>query len=170
MNLVGLMINIVADMVVIYRRNNDPVFEYFITRGGQKVFKNVLERSDMRKIIRKLREGRVVWYSPDQDHGLKHSVFAPFFGISAATVTAGSRLLELGRATPVFLYHYRDPDTQRYKIEFHPPPRPLPSGSELEDARIINETLEAGIRKQPDQYMWVHRRFKTRPPGEPSLY
>ena len=170
LDLIGLMVNTFADIDAIYRRNNNPVFEYIVTRGRQKVFKNVIARSDMRRVIRKLREGRVVWYSPDQDHGHKHSVFAPFFGIAAATVIAGSRLLQLGRATPVFIYHYRDPATRRYRIEFHAPTQTMPSGDEQTDARIINSMIERGIRQQPEQYMWVHRRFKTRPEGQPRLY
>lgn len=170
LDLVGLMINRVADMDVIYRRNNNPVFEYVITKGRLRVFKNVLERSDMRLIVRKLREGRVVWYSPDQDHGIKHSVFAPFFGIPAATVTAGSRLMKLGQANAVFLFHYRDPETQKYRIIFHPAPAGFPSGDDVQDATLMNQVLETGIRMHPDQYMWVHRRFKTRPESEASFY
>ena len=116
LDLAGLMVNLVADMDVIYRKNNDPVFEHVITTGRKRVFKNVLERSDMRTIVRKLREGRVVWYSPDQDHGAQHSVFAPFFGVQAATVTATAKLMKMGKATPVFVAHRRDLDTQKYTI------------------------------------------------------
>ena len=170
LDLAGLMINRVADIDAIYRRNNNPVFEYVITKGRQKAFRNVLERSDMRKVVKKLREGRVVWYSPDQDHGRRHSVFAPFFGVAATTVTAGTRLLKLGKARPVFLYHYRDTETNRYRIVFRPAPESLPTGDDAMDARLINQMIEQGIRQQPDQYMWVHRRFKTRPDGELYLY
>jgi KDO2-lipid IV(A) lauroyltransferase len=170
LDLAGLMVNLVADMDVIYRKNNDPVFEYIITKGRKRVFKNVLERSDMRTIVRKLREGRVVWYSPDQDHGAQHSVFAPFFGVPAATVTATAKLMKMGKATPVFVAHKRDLTTQQYTITFSRPDPAFPTGDDVQDATIINQMLEHAIRQQPDQYMWVHRRFKTRPEGEPSLY
>lgn len=170
LDLAGLMVNLVADMDVIYRKNNDPVFEHVITRGRQRVFKNVLEKSDMRGIVRKLREGRVVWYSPDQDHGIKHSVFAPFFGIQTATVTATAKLMRMGKAQPVFVSHRRDNDTNQYTISFNRPDEPFPTGEDVADATIINQMIERAIRKQPDQYMWVHRRFKTRPEGETSVY
>lgn len=170
LDLAGLMVNLVADMDVIYRKNNDPVFEYVITKGRKRVFKNVLERSDMRAIIRKLRDGRVVWFSPDQDHGIKNSVFAPFFGIPAATVTSATKLMKLGKAKPVFVAHKRDLKTNQYLITFAVPESEFPSGDEVLDASIINHMIENAIRQQPDQYMWVHRRFKTRPEGESSVY
>jgi KDO2-lipid IV(A) lauroyltransferase len=170
LDLAGLMVNLVADMDVIYRKNNDPVFEYVITNGRKRVFKNVLERSDMREIVRKLRDGRVVWYSPDQDHGIQNSVFAPFFGVPAATVTATAKLMRMGKANPVFVAHKRDLVTNQYTVTFSLPDPAFPTGDDVADASIINLMLENAIKQQPDQYMWVHRRFKTRPKGEPSVY
>lgn len=170
LDLCGLMLNQLTPVDVIYRRNNNPVFEHVITKGRRRVFANVLERSDMRTIIRKLREGRVIWYSPDQDFGGRQSVFAPFFGVSASTLTTTAQLARLGRANICCAFHYRDPVTHRYRLVFRPVPEQFPTGDEVADATLINQLLEAGIREQPDQYMWVHRRFKTRPPGEPSLY
>lgn len=170
LDLVGFLINQVTEMDVIYRKNNNPVFEHVITGGRKRVFKNILERSDMRAIVRKLREGRAIWYSPDQDFGANQAVFAPFFGVSAATLTTTSRLAKMGKAKTVVLLHFRDPVSHRYKIIFEPVAEEFPSGDDVHDATLINAQLERGIRRQPDQYMWVHRRFKTRPPGEPSLY
>ncbi|MFT4937408.1 MAG: KDO2-lipid IV(A) lauroyltransferase [Paraglaciecola sp.] len=170
LDLAGLMVNLVVEMDAIYRKNNDPVFEYIITKGRKRVFKNVLERSNMREIVRKLREGRVVWYSPDQDHGIHNSVFAPFFGVPAATVTSTAKLMRMGKANPVFVAHRRDRLTNQYTITFSLPDPAFPTGDEVTDATIINRMLEDAIKRQPDQYMWVHRRFKTRPEGEPSVY
>jgi len=170
LDLAGLMVNMVADMDVIYRKNNDPVFEHVITEGRKRVFKNVLERSDMRTIVKKLRQGRVVWYSPDQDHGIQHSVFAPFFGIQTATVTATAKLMKMGKATAVFVAHKRDLTSNQYTVTFSKPQQTFPTGEDVTDATIINQMIEHSIRQQPDQYMWVHRRFKTRPEGEPSVY
>ncbi len=170
LDLCGLMLNQVTPMDVIYRKNNDPVFEHVITSGRQRVFKNVLERSDMRGIVRKLREGRVIWYSPDQDFGHRQSVFAPFFGVTASTLTTTAQLARMGRANVCCVFHYRDPLTHQYRIVFKPVPESFPTGDDVADATLINQLLEAGIREQPEQYMWVHRRFKTRPEGEPSIY
>ena len=97
-------------------------------------------------------------------------LWAPFFGIQAATLVATSRLAKLGRAKPVGIAHYRDPITHRYRIVLTPVDDAFPTGNDQKDAAIINTMLEKAIRVQPEQYMWVHRRFKTRPEGEPSLY
>jgi KDO2-lipid IV(A) lauroyltransferase len=170
LDLCGLMLNHATELDVIYRKNNNPVMEYVITKGRKKTYKNVFERSDMRSIIRSLRDGRAVWYSPDQDFGRNQAVFAPFFGVPAATLVTTSRLAKMGRAKPVGIAHYRDPKTQRYRVVFTPVDDTFPTGNDMQDAIIINQMIETAIRVQPDQYMWVHRRFKTRPIGEPSLY
>ena len=170
LDLCGLMTNHSTPMSVIYRKNNNPVFEYIITKGRERFFEHVIERSDMRDIVRKLRDGKTVWYSPDQDFGRDQAVFAPFFGIEAATLVSTSRLAKMGRAKPVGIAHYRDPITHRYRIVISPVDTAFPTGDDYEDAVIINTMLEKAIRMQPEQYMWVHRRFKTRPEGEPSLY
>ena len=170
LDLCGLMTNHSSPMSVIYRKNNNPVFEYIITKGRERFFEHVIERSDMRNIVRKLREGKTIWYSPDQDFGRDQAVFAPFFGVEAATLVSTSRLAKMGRAKPVGIAHYRDPITHRYRIVISPVDTAFPTGDDYKDAVIINTMLEKAIRMQPEQYMWVHRRFKTRPEGEPSLY
>jgi len=170
LDLCGLMTNHSTPMSAIYRKNNNPVFEYIITKGRERFFEHVIERSDMRNIVRKLREGKTIWYSPDQDFGRDQAVFAPFFGIEAATLVSTSRLAKMGRAKPVGIAHYRDPITHRYRIVISPVDTAFPTGDDYKDAVIINTMLEKAIRMQPEQYMWVHRRFKTRPEGEPSLY
>ncbi|MGB2271577.1 MAG: LpxL/LpxP family Kdo(2)-lipid IV(A) lauroyl/palmitoleoyl acyltransferase [Pseudomonadales bacterium] len=170
LDLCGLMANHSSPMGVIYRKNNNPVFEYIITKGRNRFFENVIERSDMRNIVRQLRDGKSIWYSPDQDFGRDQAVFAPFFGIQAATLVATSRLAKMGRAKPIGIAHYRDPVTHRYRIVLTPVNEAFPTGDDQKDATLINAMLEKAIRVQPEQYMWVHRRFKTRPEGEPSLY
>jgi len=170
LDLCGLMTNHSSPISVIYRKNNNPVFEYIITKGRERFFEHVIERSDMRNIVRKLREGKTIWYSPDQDFGRDQAVFAPFFGVEAATLVSTSRLAKMGRAKPVGIAHYRDPITNRYRIVISPVDTAFPTGDDHKDAVIINTMLEKAIRMQPEQYMWVHRRFKTRPEGEPSLY
>ena len=169
-DLCGTMANQVVPMDVVYRKNNNPVFEHIITKGRQRVFNHVLERSNMRAIVKNLRAGNTVWYSPDQDFGGRQAVFAPFFGINAATLVSTSRLVKMGQATPIGFFHYRDPVTQQYRIVFKEVTEDFPSGDDVRDAILINRMLEKAIAEQPDQYMCVHRRFKTRPDGEPSLY
>ncbi|MBT8149114.1 MAG: lipid A biosynthesis acyltransferase, partial [Gammaproteobacteria bacterium] len=111
-----------------------------------------------------------VWYSPDQDFGGRQSVFAPFFGVPASTLVTTAQLARMGKANVCCLFHYRDPQTHRYRIVFSPVAEGFPSGDDVQDATLINQLLEAGIREQPAQYMWVHRRFKTRPEGASPVY
>jgi Kdo2-lipid IVA lauroyltransferase/acyltransferase len=111
----------------------------------------------------------VSWYAPDQDYGIKHSVFVPFFGVQAATVTGTARIAELGKAVVIPFTHYRD-EHNCYHLVIDAALQNYPTGDDVADATRINEILEKAIAKQPDQYLWVHRRFKTRPLGEPSLY
>lgn len=170
LDLCGLILNQAAPLHTIYRKNNNPVLEHVITQGRERAVAGVLERSDMRSIVRSLREGKTVWYSPDQDFGRSQSVFAPFFDVNAATLVSTSRLLKMGRAKALSIAHYRDVKNHRYRVVIKPINQPFPSGDDLQDANIINAMLETAIRVQPDQYMWVHRRFKTRPEGEASLY
>jgi KDO2-lipid IV(A) lauroyltransferase len=110
-----------------------------------------------------------VWYAPDQDYGIKHSIFAPFFGIPAATVPGTARFAALGDAQVMTFMHYRETNGH-YRIEISAPLENFPSGDDLVDSTRVNQIIEDMIRKQPDQYLWVHRRFKTRPEGEKSVY
>jgi KDO2-lipid IV(A) lauroyltransferase len=117
-----------------------------------------------------LRSGHIVWYAADQDYGARHSVFAPFFGVPAATITATARLAAFNRSPVVFMSNYRHPENLRWSIHFSPVLENYPSGDELQDATRINQIIEDAIRAHPQQYLWMHRRFKTRPPGAASLY
>lgn len=169
LDLAGQAMGHLVDMDVIYRRAKNPVSDYLILKHRQRVFPHVIERSDMRRVIRSLKQGRVVWYAPDQDYGPQHAVFAPFFGIPAATITAGNRLMAINDSPVVFLSHQREADG-RYCLRIEAMPDGFPSGDETADATTMNRVLETAIRRHPEQYMWVHRRFKTRPAGEPAFY
>lgn len=170
LDLCGAMLIQHAKINPIYRRNNDPVFEKIITKGRKRNFPLVMERSNMKAITRELRAGTALWYAPDQDFNHRQSVFAPFFGQQASTLTATARLSKLGKAKVLGLFHYRDPNTHHYRIVFKPIDSTFPTGDDVQDATLVNQMIEAAIREEPAQYMWVHRRFKTRPPGEPAVY
>ncbi len=155
---------------VMYRRNKNPLLETIMTFGRKRTFLSAIERSDVRSVIRRLREGAVVWYGPDQDYGRKVSVFAPFFGIEAATITATSRIARMTGASVLVFTHYRDVKSGRYRVELSEPLKDFPSGSEQADCTHINHIVEQAILEAPEQYWWLHRRFKTRPPGESRPY
>jgi Kdo2-lipid IVA lauroyltransferase/acyltransferase len=154
---------------MLYRKDPNPLLAYKLIRAREGFAGNAIVRSDTRQLIKNLRQGHVVWYAPDQDYGIKHSVFAPFFGVSAATVTATAKVAQLGKAVVLPFSHYRD-ELGQYLLEIAPPLKDFPSGDEVADATRINQLFEAAIERQPDQYLWVHRRFKTRPEGELSFY
>ena len=121
-------------------------------------------------MLQALKSGQAVWYAVDQDYGLKHSVFSPFFGIEAATITATARFAGLNDSPTVMISHHRDYDARSWTIVFSPPIKGFPTGDDYQDARSINQVVEAEICKRPEQYLWLHRRFKTRPKGKSPVY
>ena len=169
LDIAGAFISRHIDVDVVYRPHKNPVIEYLTQRGRGRHFGRVIDRRDMRTLVRRVREGKLVWYAPDQDYGRKHAVFAPFFGVEAATISVLTRLKRMTDADFVFLAHYRDARTGTWRARFSAPFDDF-GEDELADATAINRALESAIRVEPDQYHWVHRRFKTRPPGEVSVY
>jgi KDO2-lipid IV(A) lauroyltransferase len=140
-----------------------------ICRGRQRLYDGVIPRDDLKGAIRSLRRGRTLWYAADQDYGASHSVFAPFFGVPAATITMTTRLARVNDSPVVFFSHFREPNG-RFLLKLSPPLEGYPSGDDVADAARMNLVIEAAIRSHPEQYFWLHRRFKTRPPGESSPY
>ena len=155
---------------VMYRKNKNKLLEAIMTRGRDKNFDSSIERDDVRQVVRRLKQGAVVWYGPDQDYGLKHSIFAPFFGQPAATITATARIARITKSPVVIVTYYRDEQTHRYRMELTTPLEDYPGNDELENCTRINRIIEQSIMKAPEQYWWLHRRFKTQPDGKSKLY
>jgi KDO2-lipid IV(A) lauroyltransferase len=155
---------------VMYRQNKNPVWESLQFNGRKAFFDGVVERSDMRQILKRLKQGRTMWYAADQDYGIKHSVFAPFFGIDTATITVTSRLASKNKSAVLMLHQFRDLKRKTWALKFTPMLENFPSGDDLADATRLNAMLEAEVKLVPAQYLWMHRRFKTRPTGEASFY
>jgi len=159
-----------------YRAHDNPVFDYVQLRGrsrerfvGEEELV-IFPREDLRTMIRLLKKGKAVWYAPDQDYGKQHSVFAPFFGIPAATITATAKLVQMGNAKVLPFTHKRLAYCRGYEITIHPPLENYPTGDELNDATHINQIIEQQVRLNPGQYLWAHRRFKSRPDGGLDCY
>ena len=153
----------------VYRPNDNPAVEWLISRGRGAHSQHYIRRADTRLMVKLLRSGEPIWYAPDQDYGRKHSVFVPFFGHPAATITGTSRLARLGKAQVIPVAHYRQPGA-RYLLEFGPPLDNFPGSNEEEDAERINSVIEQAVRISPEQYLWVHRRFKHQPEGQKNPY
>lgn len=131
----------------------------------------MIERAtSARKIVGLLRSGKPVMLAADMDHGVDNSVFVPFFGVPACTLTAVSRLAKLGRARVVPFVTEVLPDYKGYKLSIFEPLADFPSESDAIDARRMNAFLEEQVVRFPEQYYWVHRRFKHRPAGMPAVY
>ena len=170
--LAGRLITTRHSIDATYREHKNPVFEYMQRRQRQRFDPagTLLGRLDVRGMLKSLRKGRTCWYSPDQDYGTRQSVFASFFGIQAATVTGTSRFARLGRAQVVPMFVNRLENAQGYELCLYEPWEDYPSGNEQLDTERVNNFVEARIREYPEQYMWLHRRFKNRPKGEEGFY
>jgi KDO2-lipid IV(A) lauroyltransferase len=155
---------------VVYRPHDNPLFERFMTKARNRIFGRAIDRHDLRGVVRRIKAGNNVWYSPDQDFGRDASVFAPFFGINAATIKLTAKIARMTGAPVMPLIFHRNPDNRTYTLEYLPALENFPSGDEVADATQVNAVIEAAIRRHPEQYLWLHRRFKTRPRGEAGFY
>jgi len=165
-------LNIETEAVSIYSRQKNPVINELLIRYRNR-FKSVtlLSRQDsVRGVIRALRNGIPFYYLPDQDYGARDSVFVPFFGIPTATITGVSRIARLTNATVLPYVARMLPGGRGYEARFYPAWHNFPSDDPVADARRMNAFIEERVLEMPEQYNWVHKRFKTRPPGEPSFY
>lgn len=155
----------------IYKPHKNAVFNRFIERGRTQYFEEQIPSNNLKKLVRRVRSGKICWYSPDQDFGRDVSVFAPFFGVEAASIVMTARISKMAKVPVLPLRIHRNPDNYTYTLEYLPPLENFPSGDDVADATQVNQVIEAMIRLNPEQYLWMHRRFKTRPdPKSPSLY
>jgi Kdo2-lipid IVA lauroyltransferase/acyltransferase len=170
MEIGGRLLSLFAPFQILYREHKNPVLERIIRRGRDSFAQRTIPRDDLLALRSSLRQNVPIWYAPDQDFGLSKGIFAPFFGIPAATITATSRLARAGRAPVVPFVQTRLAGARGYKLTLYPALEQFPGQSIEEDTRRINVLLEHLIRAQPEQYLWAHRRFKTRPDGLPAVY
>jgi KDO2-lipid IV(A) lauroyltransferase len=166
----GALLSTVADIDVMYRPNRNPVLDRIQRSGRQRRYGAVIDRSDLRTAVRRLRAGRALWYATDQDYGPRHSVFVPFFGTPAATLTATSRLARMTGAQVLRVDHWRNDARMRWTLRFSAPLPDFPGPDPVADARRLSNAVEDAVREHPAQYLWLHRRFKTRPAGRSGPY
>lgn len=161
-----------APIVSMYSRMKNPHFDRLMlharTRfGGSKMFSR---HDGVRPLVREVRLGLPLYYLPDQDFGAKDALFVPFFGVPAATVTALARIARVTRARVIPCVTRQLPGGQGYVARFHPAWDNFPGDDVEADTRRMNAFIEECVLEMPEQYFWLHKRFKTRPPGEPRLY
>jgi KDO2-lipid IV(A) lauroyltransferase len=155
---------------VMYRTQRNPMFDSYLYTRRSGYFVNAVSRKNTRQLIKGIKNGVPTWYAPDQDFRRERNVFAPFMGIATATITASSRLAQSSGAAMLPYYPQRKTDGSGYILRIGEALEGFPSGDDLEDATRINQSIEHYVRLQPDNYMWIHQRFKTRPPGEAPFY
>ncbi|MCW8331255.1 LpxL/LpxP family Kdo(2)-lipid IV(A) lauroyl/palmitoleoyl acyltransferase [Photobacterium sp. SDRW27] len=155
----------------VYRPNNNPCFDYFQYKGRSRSNRTLLDRKDVKGMLHALKSGARVWYAPDHDYGRRRSTFAPLFAVNKACTTTGTSLLvDSSECEVVPFTMVRNTNSGQYTIKIHPPLDDFPRNDPEAAAAYINKVVERSILAAPEQYMWLHRRFKTRPEGEASLY
>ncbi|HYN79474.1 MAG TPA: lipid A biosynthesis acyltransferase [Lamprocystis sp. (in: g-proteobacteria)] len=156
--------------VYMYQQIRDPVVDRQVKRARRQYGSRSIERSDdLRGLLRAIKQGTPFFYLPDQDAG-RRGIFAPFCGVPAATVPMLGRFAAMTGAVVIPTFARYLPWGRGLELIFDPPLAPFPSGDPQADATRMNRVIEARIHTMPEQYFWVHRRFKTRPPGAPPIY
>jgi KDO2-lipid IV(A) lauroyltransferase len=153
-----------------YRRMDSTVFEWVVLRARLRYAAAMFDKDDIRGTVKYLRAGGTLWYAPDQDMRSKDTVFVPFFGVPAATITATHHLARLSGAAAIPFFHRRLPDGSGYVLRLGAPLDDFPGSDAAADTARVNACIEQMVREAPEQYLWVHKRFKTRPPGLPPVY
>ena len=157
--------------VGVYRPNDNPLMDWLQTWGRLRSNKYMIDRKDVKGMIRALRTGEIIWYAPDHDYGPRRSVFVPLFAVDkAATTTGTSILMQAADPALVAFAPIRNNDGSGYRLVISPAIQGFPMDDEVAAAAFMNRVVEKEILRAPGQYMWLHRRFKTRPEGESSLY
>ena len=152
----------------IYRPQNNTLFDSAMVKGYKKNGAVMIKSTDTRSIIKAINNSLPIWYAPDQDLGKNNSVFAPFFDIQTATASATARLAK-NNNTRVIPYSFIR-TSNGYLMSFEKPISNYPTNDPIHDATVINQILEKQINNAPEQYLWIHRRFKTRPNDEKNFY
>jgi len=168
LELVGRLYSLQKPFAVMYRPQKNPLIEYITRTALDKHYIDVVSRNENRKMLKLLKENNIVWYAPDIDAGMRNSVFVPYFGVLAASITATPRYASLSGSPIVFGFFYRQPDGS-YDFIIKPLDN-YPSDNLERDVARINQEFETAILKKPEQYLWQYKRFKTRPAGEKRFY
>lgn len=166
----GPVLNHYVPFQVMYKRAHNPLFDAFMRYHRGRLYKAVVDHHKPITLIKGLKKGYAAWYAPDQNFGKKDTLFIPFFGVEAATLTAPARFAKI-TGSPVIPYYIKRKGKGRgYKLVIKKPLENFPQNDPLKDATTINQVIEELVMENPDQYLWVHKRYKTRPPGQAAIY
>lgn len=167
----GLRLSTERPMVTVYRHPDNALLAHVVQRARSRYGAHLVEHNKpFITLVRLVRKGLPLYYLPDQDAGRRRAVFAPFFGVPASTFAAVARLAQATEAVVLACFTRQLPWGRGYEIIFRPALANFPSGDAVADATRINREIEACVLEAPEQYFWLHKRFKTRPEGEPDFY
>ena len=157
-------------LMAVYQPNSNPLLDELINTNRMKKAKDIISYKNIKKMIRYLKNNEIIWYAPDQGYQGKYSEMVPFFGIPAASNTATSRLAKFNHSAvlPFFIRHAENGES--YEVTILPALDNFPSNDVIEDTERYHRLIEAEVRKSPEQYLWIHRRFKKRPAEYQDLY
>ncbi len=159
-----------VELAGLYRPNRNPLVNELLRRARLRSAVDVIPKDSMRQMVRTLARGVSVWYAPDQSYRRRYSMLLPFFGEPAMTNCALTEIARIGKARVVPFYARRLPDDAGYEVIIEPAFEDFPSGDMAADAQRFTNWLEERIRRAPEQYFWIHRRFKGRPAPLPDPY
>lgn len=158
----GRLLAMEQDIAAMFRPSENPVLNWAWSKFRGKVAKHAIPRNDVRGMIKRLQEGFPVWYAADQATAFKYTATVPFMGEPALTNTATSRFAKIGKAKVVPFFVHRRADNKKYILKFGEALDNFPSGDEAADATRMNQLIEQAVADAPEQYFWLHRRYKNR--------
>jgi KDO2-lipid IV(A) lauroyltransferase len=172
LDMVGTRLALEANVASVYAKQKNPLIDRLLYRGRARFGDQYLlsRQEGMRPVVKALRSGRPLYYLPDMDYGRRDALFVPFFGVAAATIPGLSRLTRLTGAVVLPCIARMLPGGGGYVLDIREPWPDFPGESVAADTLRMNRYIEACVREAPEQYYWVHRRFKTRPEGELGFY
>jgi len=173
LDLAGRVIGLHTDLDITYKDQKNRVFNHCIQKARARSFTFQIEKNAMRTMVKNLQAGRTVWYAPDQDFGRNGAVFVPFFHRLAATQSTLGKLLKITRAKPLFYSHFRTIENGKiiYVAKIHDPFNDQFNDDEVHNATLLNQAIADAVRQHPEQYLWVHERFRTQVnKGDPKPY
>jgi Kdo2-lipid IVA lauroyltransferase/acyltransferase len=152
-----------------YRPHDSGALEWAVKKARARYTKQMFGRDEIRPALRSLKQGGVLWFAPDQETRRGESVFVPFFNQPAASLTSTHQMARMSGAAVLPFFHQRNKDGS-YRLEIWPALENFPSADTTEDTARIMQTMEQLIRRAPEQYLWIHQRFKRTPDGKSTHY
>lgn len=153
-----------------YKPAKNKLFEAVMFNCRGKSYYEMVPRKQSRRMLKNLKNKIATWYGPDQNFGREETVFAPFFGVQTITLTATARIARFADAVVIPFFPYRLPHGKGYELVIGAPLSDFPSASVIHDATAVNEIIENAVRRAPEQYLWLHKRFRVRPAGDTPVY